>query len=103
MYTKDWSILGDLFFLISMVIFFLLFIYLFIFFWEGGGQKIESLWSMQILWILFGGSSQNWNSLGFIPMQLQVFLSSKYRTGIYFVGCLLIVVSFWLVILCVCV
>ena len=29
-----------------------------------GGQKIESLLRMQIFWILFGGSSQNWTIFG---------------------------------------
>ena len=30
----------------------------------GGGQKIESLLRMQIFWILFWGSSQNWTIFG---------------------------------------
>ena len=58
--------------------FFYLFIFFFFFFFffflgGGGGQEIESLWRMQILWILFGGSSQNYTIFGFIFMHLQVF------------------------------
>ena len=49
----------------------------------GGVQKIESLWRMQILWILFGGNHKTRLIFGFIFMHLQVFLSSMYRTGIF--------------------
>ena len=58
----------------------------------GGVQKIESLWRMQILWILFGGNHKTRLIFGFIFMHLPVFLSSMYRTGIFFVGCLFVVV-----------
>ena len=42
---------------------------------------------MQILWILFGGSSQNWTIFGVhIYAFTGLFLSSMYRTGIIFVA-----------------
>ena len=49
-YMKARPILG--------VLKFIFYFFIFFFFWGGGGggQKIESLWRMQILWILFGGS-----------------------------------------------
>ena len=52
------AILGDLKFLIST------FIYFIIIFWWKRGHKIESLWRIQILWIHFGGSSQNCTIFG---------------------------------------
>ena len=72
MYTKARPILGDLKFWISIFIHY----YYYLFFGGevgGGVQKIESLWRMQILWILFLGSSQNRLFFGFIFMHLQVF------------------------------
>ena len=54
-----------------------------------GGQKIESLLRMQILWILFWGSSQNLTIFGdHFYAFTGLFLSSRYRTGIIFVCCL---------------
>ena len=77
----------------------LLLLLLLLFFFLGGGgvQKIESLWRMQILWILFGGSSPNWTIfLGSFLCIYRSFLSSMYRTGIFFVGCpFVVVVVFW--------
>ena len=61
----------------------------------GGIQKIESLWRMQIFWILFGGVITKLDYfLGSFLCIYRSFLSSMYRTGIFFVGCLFVVV-FW--------
>ena len=55
----------------------------------GGVQKIESLLKMQILWIFFWGSPQNWTIFGVHFYAFTgLFLSSRYRTGIIFVCCL---------------
>ena len=55
----------------------------------GGVQKIESLLKMQILWILFWGSPQNWTIFGVHFYAFTgLFLSSRCRTGIIFVCCL---------------
>ena len=54
-----------------------------------GVQKIESLFRMQILWILFLGII---TELDFFLVHFYaftgLFLSSRYRTGIIFVCCL---------------
>ena len=36
-------------------------------------------WDMKILWIFFGGSSQNWASFRLISMQFRAFLRSKVQ------------------------
>ena len=61
----------------------------------GGVQKIESLWRMQILWILFwrgGGHHKTRLFFGSFLCIYRSFSSSMYRTGIFFVGCLFVVV-----------
>ena len=48
---------------------------------------------MQILWILFGGVITKLDYfLGSFLCIYRSFLSSMYRTGIFFVGCLFVVV-----------
>ena len=54
-------------------------------------QKIESLWRMQILWIFLGGHHKTRLFLGSFLFIYRSFLSSMYRTGIFFVGCLFVV------------
>ena len=62
----------------------------------GGVQKIESLLKMQILWILFWGSPQNWTIFGVHFYAFTgLFLSSRYRTGIIFVCCLFFLFFFF--------
>ena len=56
-YTKAWPIL-PFWEILNFDFNIYLFIYFIIIFCGGRGHKIESLWRMQILWILFGGSSQ---------------------------------------------
>ena len=62
----------------------------------GGAQKIESLWRMQILWILFfwggGGHHKTRLFFGSFLCIYRSFSSSMYRKGIFFVGCLFVVV-----------
>ena len=79
-----------LFLLLSLLL--LSFFFFFFFFGGGGSQKIESLWRMQILWILFGGHHKTRLFLGSFLCIYMSFLSSMYRTGIFFVGCLFVVV-----------
>ena len=48
-------------------------------------RKMNIFLDMKILWIFFGGSSQNWASLRVISMHFRcVFLSQRYRIGIFF-------------------
>ena len=68
-----------LFLLLSLLFYFFYFSFFFFFFFlggGGGGQKIESLWRMQILWILLGGHHHKTRLFfGFIFMHLQVFFN----------------------------
>ena len=48
-----------------------------------GFQKNEYFWGMKILWILFGGSSQNWTIFGSLLCILGSFLRPVYRMGIF--------------------
>ena len=48
-------------------------------------RKMNIFLHMKILWIFFGGSSQNWASLRVISMHFRgFFLSQRYRIGIFF-------------------
>ena len=67
-------------------------------------RKMNIVLDMKILWILFGGSSQNWASLRVISMHFRFFLSQRYRIGIFFWvvkisiffgGCLVFLIFFW--------
>ena len=42
-------------------------------------RKMNIFLDMKILWIFFGGSSQNWASLRVISMHFRVFLKSKVQ------------------------
>ena len=54
-------------------------------------RKMNIFLNMKILWIFFGGSSQNWASLRVISMH---FRSQRYRIGIFF-GVVKISNIFW--------
>ena len=64
------------------------------YFW--GFQKINIFFDiMKILWIFFGGSSQNWTSFRVISMQFRVFFKVKGTELGYFLGLLKFQIFFW--------
>ena len=50
-------------------------------------EKRIFLGGIKILWIFFGGSSQNWASLRVISMQFRVFFKAKVQNWDIFLGC----------------
>ena len=61
-------------------------------------------WGVNILWIFFGGSSQNWASFRLITLLFRAFFKVKgtklrYFFGLlkfqYFLGCLIFLIFFW--------
>ena len=50
---------------------------------------------MKILWIFFGGSSQNWACLRVISMQFRVFFEGQGTELGYFLGLLKFQIFFW--------
>ena len=58
-------------------------------------RKMNIFLDMKILWIFFGGSSQNWASLRVISMHFMVFFKVKGTELGYFLGLLRFQIFFW--------
>ena len=65
--------------------------------WVGGGfRKLNHYGECRFCGYFLGGNHKTRLIFGLIFMHLRVFLSSMYRTGIFFVGCLFVVVVVYL-------
>ena len=58
-------------------------------------RKMNIFLAMKILWIFFGGSSQNWASLRVVSMHFRVFFKVKGTELGYFLGLLRFQIFFW--------
>ena len=58
-------------------------------------RKMNIFLDMKILWIFFGGSSQNWASLRVISMHFMFFFKVKGTELGYFMGLLRFQIFFW--------